>query len=144
MSAPPPPEDYQSPGCQRILVVDDDPLILRMVEEKLHRTGYQVFTARSGQDGLDVIKRRGLPHLAIVDIMMPGMSGFELCRAVHEFSDLPVIMLSAVHEEETIIQGIRHHAEDYITKPFSLRELIARVERVLRRVVISRSRAGRR
>lgn len=125
-------------------MVDDDPLILRMVEEKLHRTGYQVFTARSGQDGLDVIKRRGLPHLAIVDIMMPGMSGFELCRAVHEFSDLPVIMLSAVHEEETIIQGIRHHAEDYITKPFSLRELIARVERVLRRVVISRSRAGRR
>jgi DNA-binding response OmpR family regulator len=105
-----------------------------MVEEKLYRAGYEVFTARSGQEALDVIERRGLPHLAIVDIMMPGMGGFEFCQAVHEFCDLPIIVLSAVDEEETIIRGIRHCAEDYITKPFSPRELVARVERVIRRI----------
>ena len=81
-----------------------------------------------------MIARRGLPHLAIVDIMMPGMDGFEFCRTVQEFTDLPVIMLTAVDEEETVIRGIRHFAEDYITKPFSPRELLARVQRVLRRI----------
>jgi DNA-binding response OmpR family regulator len=65
---------------------------------------------------------------------MPGMNGFEFCQAVQQFSDLPIIMLSVVHEEETIIRGIRYFAEDYITKPFSPRELLVRVERVLRRI----------
>ena len=119
---------------QRILVVDDDPAILRLVRDKLDRAGFEVWTATSGQRALDVIDRRGLPHLAIVDIMMPGMDGFEFCRAVQEFTDLPVIMLTAVDEEETVIQGIEHFAEDYITKPFSPRELVARVQRVLRRI----------
>ena len=119
---------------QRILVVDDDPDILRLVRDKLDRAGFEVFTATSGQDALDVIKRRGLPHLAIVDLMMPGMSGFEFCQTVQQFSDLPVIMLTAIDEEETVIQGIEHYAEDYITKPFSPRELVARVQRVLRRM----------
>jgi DNA-binding response OmpR family regulator len=105
-----------------------------MVEEKLYHAGYEVFTARSGEEALDVIERRGLPHLAIVDIMMPGMGGFAFCETVHQFCDLPIIMLSAVDEEETVIQGIQHYAEDYVTKPFSPRELVARVERVIRRV----------
>jgi DNA-binding response OmpR family regulator len=69
-----------------------------------------------------------------VDIMMPEMGGFEFCRTVQEFTDLPVIMLTAVDEEETVIRGIEHFAEDYITKPFSPRELVARVQRVLRRI----------
>jgi len=119
---------------QRILVIDDDRPILRMIEEKLLLAGYEVFTAESGQEALRVIERRGLPHLAIVDILMPGMGGFEFCRTVHAFSDLPIIMVSAVDEEETVVQGIRHCAEDYIRKPFSPRELVARVERVLRRI----------
>jgi DNA-binding response OmpR family regulator len=119
---------------QRILVVDDDPTILHMVEEKLYCAGYEVFTARSGQEALDVIERRGLPHLAVVDIIMPGKGGFDFCRTVHGFCDLPIIMLSAVDEEETIIRGIRNCAEDYMTKPFSPRELVARVERVIRRI----------
>ncbi|NLE46288.1 MAG: response regulator transcription factor [Chloroflexi bacterium] len=119
---------------QRVLVVDDDAAILRMVQEKLSQAGYEVFTALSGREALEVIERRGLPHLAIVDIVMPGMNGFEFCQAVHEFSDLPIILLSAVDEEETVIRGIRHYAEDYVTKPFSPRELVARVERVIRRV----------
>jgi DNA-binding response OmpR family regulator len=114
--------------------VDDDPAILRLVRDKLDHAGFEVWTASSGQEALDVIGHRGLPHLAVVDILMPGMDGFELCQRVQEFSDLPVIMLTAVDEEETVIRGIEHFAEDYITKPFSPRELVARVQRVLRRI----------
>ena len=123
-----------SPHLYRILVVDDDALILRMVKDKLENAGFEVFTASSGQHAMDVIGRRGLPHLAIVDINMPGMSGFDFCQTVQAFSDLPVIMLTAVDEEETVIRGINYYAEDYITKPFSPRELVARVQRVLRRI----------
>ena len=118
----------------RILVVDDDPDILRLVRDKLDRAGFDVLTAESGKRALEVIERHGLPHLAVVDLMMPVMDGFEFCRIVQEFSDLPVIMLTAIDEEETVIRGIQHYAEDYVTKPFSPRELVARIERVLRRI----------
>jgi DNA-binding response OmpR family regulator len=119
---------------QHILVVDDDPKIRRLVELKLDHAGFVVRTAASGQEALDIVSRHGLPHLAIVDIMMPGMNGFEFCEAVQEFSDLPVIMLTAVDDEDMVIQGIERFAEDYIIKPFSPRELLARVQRVLRRI----------
>jgi len=119
---------------QRILVVDDDPATLRLVRDKLDYVGFEVLTATSGQHALDVIARRGLPHLAIVDILMPGMDGFEFCQSLQKFTDLPVIMLTAVDEEETVIRSIEHFAEDYVTKPFSPRELVARVQRVLRRI----------
>lgn len=104
------------------------------MSDKLERAGFEVFTAASGQEGLAVIERRGLPHLAIVDINMPGMDGLEFCETVQQFIDLPVVMLTAVDEEETIIQSIERFAEDYVTKPFSPRELVARVGRVLRRI----------
>jgi DNA-binding response OmpR family regulator len=119
---------------QRILVVDDDPDILRLVSSKLDHAGFQVWTADSGKKALDLVNRNGLPHLAIVDLMMPGMDGFEFCQTVQQFSDLPVIMLTAIDAEETVIRGIRYFAEDYVIKPFSPRELVARVERVLRRI----------
>ncbi len=122
------------PVSQRILVVDDDPAIQRLVKDKLENAGYEVFTAADGHQALELIGRRGMPHLAIVDINMPAMNGFEFCEAVQQFSDLPVILLSAVDEEETIIQGISRYAEDYVTKPFSPRELLVRVQRVLRRI----------
>ncbi len=122
------------PQTQRILVVDDDRAILSLVSDKLERAGFEVWTAPSGAEALDLIARRGLPHLAIVDINMPAMDGFEFCRRVQRFSDLPVIFLTAVDEEETVIQAIERYAEDYVTKPFSPRELAARVQRVLRRI----------
>lgn len=125
---------HPPPCSQRILVIDDDPAILRLVSEKLDRAGFEVFTATSGRQGLELIERRGLPHLAIVDINMPGMDGFEFAQTVQEFTDLPIIMLTAVDEEETVIRGIENYAEDYVTKPFSPRELVARVQRVLRRL----------
>jgi DNA-binding response OmpR family regulator len=121
-------------ALQRILVVDDDAMIARLVKDKLENNGFEVFTASNGQQALDVIARRGMPHLAIVDITMPVMNGFEFCQTVQGYSDLPVIMLTAIDEEETVIQGINLFAEDYITKPFSPRELVARVQRVLRRM----------
>jgi DNA-binding response OmpR family regulator len=119
---------------QRILVVDDNTYTLRLVKQTLEQAGYQVSTAVSGEEALTMIDRYGLPHLAIVDLHMPGMSGFEFCRTVHEYSDMPAIMLTAVGREETIVEGLEKHAEDYIVKPFSGPELVARVKRVLRRM----------
>jgi len=119
---------------QRILVVDDNTYTLRIVKHTLEQAGYKISTAVSGEEALTTIDRYGLPHLAIIDLHMPGMSGFELCRAVHDFSDVPVIMLTAVSSEETIIEGLEEHAEDYIVKPFNPPELVARVGRVLRRM----------
>ena len=118
----------------RILVVDDDPALLRLVSHKLDREGFAVFTASSGQHALKIVEQYGLPHLAIVDLMMPGMGGFEFCQIVQQYSDMPVIMLTAMDQEEMVIQGLEHYAEDYVTKPFSPRELVARVRRVLRRI----------
>ena len=127
--------EIESANVYRILAVDDSQLILRMVENALEKAGFKVISALSGEDALAAVERHGLPHLAIVDINMPyGMDGFELCERLLEFSDLPVIMLTAVDEEETIIQAIEQYAEDYVTKPFSAGELVARVRRVLRRM----------
>jgi DNA-binding response OmpR family regulator len=128
------PSESRLAGSQRILIVDDDPAIRRLVEQKLKLTGFETVTAASGHEALEVIARRGLPHLAIVDLRMPGMDGFAFCEAVQQFTDLPVILLTAVDDEETIIQGIERYAEDYVTKPFSPGELVARVGRVLRRI----------
>ena len=119
---------------QRILAVDDNTYTLRIVRHALEMAGYEVITAVSGQDALKMINRHGMPHLAIVDLHMPIMSGFEFCHALREFSDTPIIMLTAVNTEETIIEGLEKYAEDYIVKPFNPEELAARVGRVLRRM----------
>jgi DNA-binding response OmpR family regulator len=116
------------------LVVDDDEGLLDMLGLALRRSGYPVWKALSAREALDLIRRRGLPHLAIVDIMMPRQDGFDFCDAVHTFSDLPIIILTAVTVRDTLIRAIEECAEDYVTKPFSLRELLARLERVLRRI----------
>lgn len=119
---------------QRILVVDDDPLIVQLMAARLQQEGYEVSTAFSAEEALDGIARHGLPHLAVVDLKMPGLSGFDFCRSVQQWADLPVILLSSVDDEDTTVQGLLHYAEDYVTKPCSPRELAARVQRVLRRV----------
>ncbi|MFQ5401161.1 MAG: response regulator transcription factor [Anaerolineae bacterium] len=127
--------NFSDPDSFRILAMDDSMLILHMVKTALEEAGFQVSTAVSGEQALDLIKRFGLPHLALVDINMPpGMDGFEFCEIVHEYSDLPVIMLTAINAPETIIQAIEQHAEDYITKPFNPGELVVRVRRVLHRI----------
>jgi len=123
--------DYKS---RKILVVDDDPGLVTMLETKLILEGFEVLTARSGLQALNVIEQHGLPHLAIVDIVMPEMDGLAFCQAVQAFSDFPIIMLTSVDDEETTVHALNLYAEDYVIKPFRPRELIARVRRVLRRL----------
>lgn len=132
-SSPVPHQAGTAAWPRRILVVDDDEAIRSMVRDKLEYEGYEVWTAGDGQQALELLDRRGLPHLAIVDLLMPCMDGFAFCQAVQRYVDLPVIFLTAVDDEETIVRGITLCAEDYVTKPFSPRLLAARVERVLRR-----------
>lgn len=131
MNRTPAPHPAQS---QRILVVDDDVAIRRLLKQRLEESGFQVMLAESGEDALELIARVGLPHLAVVDLNMPGMSGFDFVKRVQDYSDLPVIILTATSEEDTVVQGLTDFAEDYMTKPFHPRELIARVHRVLRRI----------
>lgn len=119
---------------KRILVIDDNAHTLLLVRRALQQAGFEVETTTSAEEALVHIQDKGLPHLAIVDINMAGMSGLEFCEKVQQFSDLPVIMLTAVEKEETIVQAIELYAEDYMTKPFSPNELVARVGRVLRRL----------
>ncbi|MEM8997750.1 MAG: response regulator transcription factor [Acidobacteriota bacterium] len=123
------------PGAaQRILVVDDDHDIVTTVQVTLELEGFEVITAHSADEAEEQIKRSGLPHLAVVDIMMPGRTGIELCRAVQKYCDLPVIMLTAIDDDDTRVSTITEVAEDYITKPFHPPELAARVKRVIRRI----------
>ena len=119
---------------QRILAVDDNTFTLRLVKHALEQAGYQVVTAVSGQEALQVITRHGMPHLAIIDLHMPGMSGMEVCRSIRDFSDMPIILLTAVDAEETIATMIEQYADDYMVKPFNSSELVARIRRVLRRM----------
>jgi len=123
---------------RRILVVDDRQVILLLTRNVLEKAGYEVWTAVSGQDALNLIKKKGLPHLAIVDINMPNMDGFQFCRKLHQFSAVPVIMLSAESGEETVVKGLDAYAEDYIVKPTNgpirAAELTARVRTVLNRM----------
>jgi DNA-binding response OmpR family regulator len=120
---------------QRILVVDDSRVTLLTVRKILQDAGFDVMLAQSGEEALTLIGRSGLPHLALVDLNMPGgMNGYAFAAALHDYSDVPVIMLSAVDEEQTVVSGLEKHAEDYITKPFRSSELVARVRRVLNRM----------
>ena len=120
--------------ARRILVVDDDQDILTLVGMTLELEGFAVQKASSAQEALRCIDKYGLPHLAVVDIMMPGMSGIELCRKIQSYSDLPAILLTAVDDEQTKVEAIEEVAEDYVTKPFNPEELAARVKRLLRRI----------
>jgi DNA-binding response OmpR family regulator len=119
---------------RRVLAVEDDPDLLFLIRRELGGAGFEVWACPSAEDALETVSRRGLPHLALVDILLPGMDGMELARRLQEWSDLPVVMLTSVDEEETVVRAIEGFAEDYIRKPFKPREMVARVERVFRRI----------
>jgi DNA-binding response OmpR family regulator len=118
-----------------ILLVDDDPTLLSVLSRRVSRAGYDVRTASSGAGALKMLEA-GWPALLVVDLMMPGMDGFELCRRVKQLADLPIIVLSAVDESEAKVSALELYAEDYVTKPFDPDELIARIQRVLRRASV--------
>jgi DNA-binding response OmpR family regulator len=121
-----------------ILLVDDDPTLLSVLSRRLTREGMDVSTAPSGTAALAALDR-AWPALLVVDLMMPGMDGFELCRRVKRIADLPIIVLSSVDASESKVHALEQYAEDYITKPFDPDELVARISRVLRR---ASTRAG--
>lgn len=117
---------------RQILVVEDEPKILQMVATYLGNEGYKVTTAASGTEGLD-LARRLQPDLIVLDVMLPGINGLDVCRQLRRESQVPIIMLTAKAEEVDKLLGLELGADDYITKPFSLRELAARIRVVLRR-----------
>ena len=118
---------------KRIMVVDDAADTRLMLSLRLQREGFLVSTASSGSDALTTVESDGLPHLVILDIMMPEMDGFAFANEMRKFGDVPIIFLSAVTDTDTKVEGITQFAEDYVTKPFEFPELLARVRRVLTR-----------
>jgi DNA-binding response OmpR family regulator len=117
---------------RRILVVDDEERMVRFIRLNLEHDGFQVIEAYNGTQAINKI-RSNLPDLVLLDIMMPDMDGFEVLKIVREVSSVPVIMLTAKGEEDDRVRGLELGADDYITKPFSPRELVSRVKAVLRR-----------
>ncbi|MBL8967095.1 MAG: response regulator transcription factor [Spirochaetaceae bacterium] len=115
-----------------VLVADDEEKIARMVASYLEAAGFETVTARDGREALTAFRARG-PDLALLDIAMPGIDGLEVARAIRASSDLPIVFLTARAEEADKVLGLELGADDYVTKPFSPRELVARVRAVLRR-----------
>ena len=119
---------------EKILVVDDEPRLVRLVSEVLKAVGYQVIAAASGEPAIEMVALEQ-PDLVLLDILLPrGPDGYEVCRRIREFSDVPVIMLTAKAQETDMLHGFDVGADDYLTKPFSAKELVARVKAVLRRI----------
>lgn len=116
-----------------ILVVDDEPQILRTMRASLPASGYEVKVASNGEEALNEIHKE-MPDLIILDLVMPDLSGIEVCRKVRDFSSAPIIVLSAKGSEQDKIAALDMGADDYVTKPFSLNELLARIRAVLRRL----------
>jgi DNA-binding response OmpR family regulator len=116
----------------KVLVVDDEQDILDLVRYHLEREGYQVVGCRDGKSALDLVGREK-PDLVVLDLLMPGVDGFEVCRRLRRESSIPIVMLTAKADETDTVVGLELGADDYVTKPFSPRELVARVRAVLRR-----------
>jgi DNA-binding response OmpR family regulator len=119
-------------SVRTVLVVDDEPTVRDIVSQYLTRDGFRVVTTGDGRAVMDMVEQES-PDLIVLDVMLPGMSGLELCRAIRARRAIPVILLTARGEETDRIVGLEIGADDYVTKPFSPRELVARVRAVLRR-----------
>jgi DNA-binding response OmpR family regulator len=126
----------------RILVVDDELPIVELLSYNLKRANYEVLIARDGEEALRVA-RQDQPDLVILDLMLPKLDGLEVCRTLRRERDMPIIMLTARDGEVDRVVGLELGADDYVVKPFSVRELLARVRNVLRRVVPKPAEAGR-
>jgi DNA-binding response OmpR family regulator len=122
----------------RILVVDDEPRYLRLLEANLRTKDYDVFTATDGEEALESFSANPV-DLILLDIMLPRMDGFAVCRRIRQFSNVPIIMLTAKGEEQDRVKGLDVGADDYLVKPFSVMELLARVRAVLRRAQVGES-----
>lgn len=118
---------------QKILIIEDEEGIIHLLNLYLRDAGFEVVVARDGADGL-ALHAREHPDLAILDIMLPALDGFEVCRRIRSWSNTPILMLTARGDEDDRIQGLEQGADDYLVKPFSPRELVSRVRAILRRI----------
>ena len=130
--------DIDNRAMSTVLVVDDEPIVRDVVVRYLERDGYRTLQAASGDEARDMLEREP-PSLVVLDVMLPGVSGLELCRWIRSRSEVPIVMLTALGEEADRIVGLELGADDYLTKPFSPRELAVRVRNLIRR---SESPAG--
>lgn len=126
------PDSLDNAAPQLVLVVDDEPRMIRFIRMNLELEGYQVIEARNGIQALEQV-RQHLPDLVVMDVMMPELDGFETLRLLRDISTVPVVLLTVKADEDDKIRGLELGADDYITKPFSPRELLSRVQAVLRR-----------
>src|SRR6266699_5744790 len=121
-----------------ILAADDDPQLLRLMTRNLQLEGYDVLAASDGQQALELVESNA-PDLVLLDVMMPKMDGFTVCYRVREFSAVPIIIVTARGQDQDKVRGLDLGADDYLTKPFSVDELLARVRAVLRRAQFTTS-----
>ena len=126
---------------EKILIVDDEKSIVDIIKFNLDKEGYRTFTAHDGYGALEQFQKES-PDLMILDVMMPGMDGYEVCRRIRETSNIPIIMVTARTEEIDTVLGLEMGADEYVTKPFSMRELMARVRTALRRYAALTRREG--
>lgn len=124
----------------RILIIDDERELVLLLKDELERRGHDVLVAFDGMEGVKLAESE--PDLIVLDIMMPKLDGFEVCRSIRDEVRCPILFLSARHSERDRVKGLMIGGDDYIVKPFSLRELLARVEANLRREARARSRSG--
>ncbi len=126
----------------RILVVDDEPRYLRLLEANLLTEKFEVFTAVDGEKALESFAANPV-DLVLLDVMLPRMDGFAVCQRIRQFSNVPIIMLTAKGEEQDRVRGLDVGADDYLVKPFSVMELLARVRAVLRRAQVTETEQDR-
>jgi len=124
--------------ADKVLVVDDDPVLAELVAINLQNEGYEVVIALDGQEGLRRF-HHDRPNLVVLDVTMPTLNGYEVCQRIRDLSDVPIIMLTAQGQEQDVVRGLEVGADDYVTKPFRLREFLARVRANLRRAQLAPS-----
>ena len=118
----------------KILLIEDDLSIIKLISDYLSKQGYDVTAVTDGPDALDHVREHGLPHIVLVDLGLPTMHGFEVSNKLKSMADVPIIFVTSTSDTDTIVQGLRKYAEDFIVKPFELRELEARIQVVLARM----------
>jgi len=118
----------------KVLLVEDDTNINKLITDYLTKHGYEVTAVTDGPEALEHIKNNGLPHIALIDLTLPTMHGFEVSNKLKSMADVPIIFVTSTNDTDTVVQGLKKYAEDFIVKPFELRELEARIQVVLARM----------
>jgi DNA-binding response OmpR family regulator len=125
----------------KVLVIDDDSLVSNTIKDALHRDTFEVFIANSGSEGIE-LTRQVEPEVIVLDLMMPGMNGWEVCRAIRAFSQVPILILSAVVDPERVTQALDEGANDYMVKPVAFSVLASRLKRLTQQARIDRKHSS--